>query len=264
MEAALTLPPTNATWWPLDLAGVSARCSARSDAALHSHRRCCRPLDVVAATFSQLSLLRHPRPILRACLTYPTAHAAPARSSRSSHSACAMRHSPIHSPRLTALPQPPRAHLTLPQARTESEICTPASHPCVVAPRVVAAHACSPYQLLLHVLGHAHATTLPTSQPQPELHSTDHHSSQGSDSASPQSAPRTRAMRRRAASERAAASGSERAASERAASEQAASERQQAGGSERQRAGGERAAVVSAQRAAASGSERRARRASGR
>jgi len=58
MEAALTLPPTNVV--------VAVRRSARSDVTLRSHRKSRRPLDVVAATFSILSHLRHLRPTLRA------------------------------------------------------------------------------------------------------------------------------------------------------------------------------------------------------
>ena len=62
MEAALTLLPTSMVAAGLCRC-VRARRSARSGAALRSCRRRRRPLDVVAATFTLLSHLRHLRPL---------------------------------------------------------------------------------------------------------------------------------------------------------------------------------------------------------
>ena len=71
----------------------------------------------------------------------------------------------------------------------ESEICLPAPHPCAVTPRAMTAHPYSRRQLHLHMLGHAHATNSPASQPQPRRRSTVRHSSHSGFPASPCSAP---------------------------------------------------------------------------
>ena len=212
--------------WSLPVRRAPARRSARSDAALRSCRERCRPLVArrrcchFPSAFSPTKSTSHPPR-----MTDQPARAAPARSDRSSRSAYTMRHSPIHTPRLTALPRPPRAHLPLLHNCAESEICIPSPHPCVTAPRAKTAHACSLRQSHPHMLGHAHAAISPTSQPQPEPHSTERHSSQSGFSASPRSAHACteRAPQRASGSDERAASGNERRASGRRA---AASERQ--------------------------------------
>ena len=109
--------------WSLPVRRAPARRSARSDAALRSCRERCRPLVArrrcchFPSAFSPTKSTSHPPR-----MTDQPARAAPARSDRSSRSAYTMRHSPIHTPRLTALPRPPRAHLPLLHNCAESEI----------------------------------------------------------------------------------------------------------------------------------------------
>ena len=114
MEAALTLPPTN-----MVAAGLcrcvrpsqrSLRCrAAQLSQEIPTARRCrCHFLPALSPT---TSTAHPPRPTDQ---PDRTRRASPVRcSDRSSHSACATRHPLMHSPRLTALPRPPHAHLPL-------------------------------------------------------------------------------------------------------------------------------------------------------
>jgi hypothetical protein len=189
MEAALTLPPTNVV-----VAGLCRRVRPtqrplRRDAAQPSQdespparRRRCHFLYSFSPTTSTTHPPRLTDQINRTCRT---SQARPLLTLRLRH--VAFTHT------LSASDRPPPAASCTSATATrlcgESEICIPAPHPCAIAPRAMTAHPYSRRQLHLHMLGHAHATNSPASQPQPRRRSTVRHSSHSGFPASPCSAP---------------------------------------------------------------------------